>query len=120
MTVKAQDITVYEGEDKTIKISVTDTEGGSPVDLTGATSITWLVTASYLSVLKLIEKQLSNGIILENDAGSNDRIVIPLDSADTVGMGGKTYYHECRIVDVSAKSHVVAVGDISVISSSVV
>ena len=111
MTTTAQDITVYEGEDKNITISVTDTAGGSAVNMTAATSITWRVTTKKNVDTATIEKTLAaGGITLANDAGTNDQIVIALASADTQGLEGDKYYHECRMVDSAGKNHVVAIG----------
>lgn len=115
MTTENQHISVYEGEDKTIKISVTDTSGGSAVDLSGASEITWSVTSGATSGTAIITKTKTGGeITLANDAGTSDQIVIALDAADTQGQEGNSLYHECRVLDAASKSHVVAVGGFSV------
>ena len=119
MTTTGQTITVYEGEDKTIAISVTDTTGGTAVNYAGATAITWRVTTDAESETAIIEKTLADAeISLADDEGTNDQIVIVLDAADTTSIGPETYYHECRVVDSSGDSQVVAVGDFVLKASS--
>jgi len=116
MTAQGQDITVYEGEDKTIDIYVTDSAGGSTVNLGTPTSVTWTVKASASTTESdLISKTLAAGEISVGDGnGTNDKLSIALDSADTQGLEGSTYYHECRVVDGSSDNHVVTVGKITV------
>jgi hypothetical protein len=114
MTTTAQDITVYEGEDKTILISVTDTSGGSAVNLTGATT-TWVVTTGASSNTAIISKTSTDAeITYDNDAGTNDRINIALASADTQGQEGNVLYHECKVVDSGSDTHIVATGKFTV------
>ncbi len=111
MTQSTQNITVREGEDKVIQISVkTQRVGGTAVNLTGST-ITWVVTIGPESSAALISKTSTAGeITLDNDIGTNDRINIALDSADTQGLEGRDLYHECRVVDVAGDNSIVAVG----------
>mgnify|MGYP001046047535 FL=1 len=116
MTAEGQSFTIYEGEDKTVNISVTDSDGGSPVNLGSPTSVTWQVKYSAsTSTAALIEKTYADGeISIANDAGTNDQLQIALDAADSQGLEGAQYYHECRVVDGSADNHVVTSGYMTV------
>jgi hypothetical protein len=115
MTAELQNFAIYEGESKTINFDVTDSEGGSPVNLTGPTSIDWVVKTSATVSTAAISKSLSGGeIALANNAGTNDQIQVTLDTGDSQGMEGSQYYHECKVVDANSKNIIVASGYMSV------
>jgi len=118
-----QNFTIYEGESKTIRIAVTDTEDGDPTPLTGATAITWRVSTGPDSETAIIEKTLADGEIsledsVADDGVDDDRIDIVLDAGDTTGKGGNSYYHECRVVDAASLPYVVASGRMKVMQSN--
>lgn len=87
-----QNFDLWQGEDETIQIPITD--GELPVNLTGA-SVTWVLTSGNTVVLT---KTTDAGITLDSLDGTNDMIVISLDKADTTGLGAGYYAHECRVV----------------------
>ena len=120
MTAESQDFTVYEGEDKTIEISVLTESGGSPVNLGTPTSVVWNVKYSSSSTEDaLITKTYADAEITVTDGdATNDKLQIDLVAADTQGMEGKAYYHEARVVDGDADNHVISSGTITVKHSS--
>lgn len=79
-------------------INVTD-ETGVAVDISTASEITWIVSASVDDVgANLISKTLTGGTLsLQTDS----QILIPLESADTDLTPG-VYYHELRIINAIA------------------
>ena len=120
MTAESQNFTIYEGEDKTVDIYVTESSGGSTVNIGTPTSITWSVKASAATAASaLIEKTYAGGqIAVGNGNGTNDKLSITLDAADSQGLEGETYYHECRVVDAASDNHVVTTGAMSVRNSA--
>jgi hypothetical protein len=63
----------------------------------------------------LIEKTYAAGTItVGNGNGTNDKLSIDLDAADSQGLEGESYYHECRVVDGASANHVVTSGTLSV------
>lgn len=120
MTAYNQDISVYESEDRVIKIILLDEENGSPASITDATEILWRVSLRGTSEVPIFEKTLSGlgGIVLETTNISDDTIEITLDAADTEDRGGEEYYHECRVTLSTGNSIVVASGIFAVRFSS--
>ncbi len=119
MTTTGQNITVWEGEDKNIQITVrTRRVGGAPVNLTGST-VTWVVTTGADSNTAIISKTSTAGeITFDDDGGTNNRANIALLAADTQTLEGRTLYHECRVEDVAGDDAVVATGIFRIKNSS--
>ncbi len=119
MTTTGQNVTVWEGEDKNIQITVrTRRVGGAPVTLTGST-VLWVVTTDAESNTAIISKTSTAGeITFDNDGGVANRANIALLAADTQGLEGRELYHEMRVTDVAGDDAVVATGDFRIKNSS--
>lgn len=87
MTKLDQDFTMWQGEEISLRVPVTDSDG-LPVTLTGAT-IAWKATAGSTTLSK------SGSVISIDD--TDDGVKIDLDPADTKSMTAKKYRHECRV-----------------------
>ena len=111
MTTTGQTITVWQGEDKTITVSLTNSAGAAYGSTTGLT-FTWIVSLTPTSAA-LITKSTGSGI-----TNGTSLITITLADTDTDAMSGQ-YYHECRVVvDATSLEDVVFCGGFIVKDSS--
>lgn len=120
MTARRQDITIKQGESKTINIPVVDTdatpieEGPPPVfppkDLSGNSVLwgVWLEADDPISAA-VLSKTTPIITIIQIDGGGAvlDGISIPLLPADTQALSG-TYHHEARVTAGSTEQVVTA------------
>jgi hypothetical protein len=97
MTATNQNITMYAGRDEEIAISIFQSDGATPLDLTGAV-VKWALSSAYNVQLPLVEKSSANPgevSITDIDGGLVSVFLVPADTAD---MGGQPYYHEVEVV----------------------
>jgi hypothetical protein len=116
MTKLAQDITVYEGEDREILFGVVDAAAAA-VNLTGATLVWKLANAPDGAILLTKSSGPSGGIVVTNAAGGLGKVVLP--GSDTATLGGGVYYHELGITDSSGNDEVAFVGNCTIKRSAV-
>lgn len=105
MTTTGQNFTMWQGEDKSITVTLTDADGGA-IDTAGLT-FTWSM-AEDASETALLTKSTGSGI-----TNGSSAITIALDEADTDDVAAGTYYHECRVVDGSSQHDVVFTGGLT-------
>jgi len=110
MTKLAQNITMWQGEDTVITVSVTDS-AGDPVSLTGATAVRWSVYQKLESSSAALALTLGSGVALVSVNDTNDGVQITVDTDDTDDLAAGTYeHHECRVVDASNQEQVIFIG----------
>lgn len=114
MTTTGQHITIWQGEDKTITVSLTNAAGEAYGSTAGLTFY-WWVSVDQLSTDYEIQKYSTSGI-----TNGTSQITIALDKADTSGMAAGVYYHECRVIDGSSDEDVVFSGGFTVKGSPTV
>jgi hypothetical protein len=107
MTTTGQNFTMWQGEDKTITVSLTNSSG-SPYGDTDGLVFTWKVATSESATTALITKATGSGI-----TNGTSQITIAIDEADTDDMAPGTYYHELRVVDTSSDHDVVLCGGLT-------
>lgn len=112
---KQQDLTVFSGDDVTLRFTVLD-EAGSVLDITGAQKMAFAmsrkapVNKSPLPEVLLI-KNLTSGITIVTPTAG--RANIDLDKEDLEPLDGY-YYYEVRFVDVAGQHSTLAFGRIQV------
>lgn len=113
-----QNITLFAGTTLTVEITITDTDTGLPLNLTGFT-IEWgasrLSSTPSSTNTPLIEKCTSDGTIIITDA-ANGIFEFTLNPADTVNLYG-LYTHQVRITDVGGAVTITTTGTLTVTSS---
>jgi hypothetical protein len=97
MAATNQNVTIYAGDDTELSMSLFQSDGTTPLDLSGAI-INWALASAYAVQFPLIEKSSANPgeITVTNIAGG--LVSIFLVPADTASMGGQPYYHEVEVV----------------------
>jgi hypothetical protein len=97
MAATNQNITIYAGDDIELIMSLFQSDGTTPLDLTGAV-INWALSSAYNVQFPLIEKSSAvpgEVSITDVDGGLVSVFLVP---NDTATMGGQPYYHEVEVV----------------------
>jgi hypothetical protein len=97
MTATNQNIAIYAGDDFEVILSLFESDGTTPLDLTGAV-VNWALSSVYDIQTPLIEKSsaIPGQVTITNIAGG--LVSIFLGPADTADLGGQPYYHEVEVV----------------------
>lgn len=104
MTTTDRHLTIWQGENKTITVSLTDADGNDYGSTSGLTFYYWVSSDKNATDYE-IEKYTGSGI-----TNGTSQITIALDKADTSGLSPGSYYHECRVIDGSSNEDVVFTG----------
>lgn len=112
MTALAQDFTIWQGEDKSIGITVYETEEGRISDLTGA-NIEWICKKRITDTTPILTKSISSGIEIPN--GADGKFKIYLYNTETDDLLGK-YYHEAKVT-LNNQKEVALIGEMTVVRS---
>lgn len=107
MTAENQDFEVWQGDDKILRITVTDPEAGGVKDLTGVQDIEWALVDG--DGAKLIEKELSGDIEVAADPTTGE-FTVPLFSAETQSLDPGYYDHEADVRDAGGDNVTVTTG----------
>jgi hypothetical protein len=118
MTSEDQNFEMYAGESKVITVTVRepplpDGTLGPLIDLTGS-SIEWIVKRAEDDAVGLITKIVGAGIALLNQTTYKGQFTITLAPADTVSLGGASYYHEAEVTDVAGNVSTVTRGILTI------
>lgn len=89
-----QDFEMWQGEDETIQIPVTDGDG-SPVNMAGA-SVTWVM---FAGATVAVTKTAGSGVEITDGDGTSDLLVVTIEKSDTLTLAPGYYEHECRVVN---------------------
>ena len=106
---------MHQGDTKRLVITITDPDG-DPISLVGATSIKWWVAKRVTSTSKLLQKDLSDGIVVTDAAGGV--VTISIDPEDTVAVTG-SYYHELEVIDSAGDIGTVLRGTMTIVRALV-
>jgi hypothetical protein len=113
MTVAAQNIETYQGDNKEIIITVTD-DDGVLIDLSGYSAV-WCVYNQTLETI-VIQKE-TGGLGITIPSPTSGQLVIELESTDTATLVPKNYGHQCEIKDASGNHSTVTIGYIKILRS---
>ena len=116
MTSENQDFEVWQGDDKQLRVSVTDPDTGDPKGLSGVGAIEWVLVDTDGSVL--LSKTLSGGGITVTDANGGV-FTVTLDASDTAAIDPGYFRHEADVEDAAGDSVTVTVGTAQVHESHV-
>jgi len=115
MTSEDQNFELYAGESKVLTVTVKDA-AGALIDLTGST-IEWIVKRAEDDAAGLITKTtvpITGGITLSNQTTNKGEFTITLLPADTLSLGGASYYHEAEVTDAATNVSTVTRGVVTV------
>ena len=93
---EGQGFEMWAGESKSVTCTVTDADTGAPVNLTGASSINWVMQTELGGTTKLTKS--TDNVAACTISYSGCTFTLVLTHADTDALKG-TYYHEAEIVD---------------------
>ncbi len=114
MTQTGQNVEMFSGDSRTIRFTVTEADGSTPVDLAGC-SAKWRASRKLsggFSATPAISKAIGTGItVTDADAGE---LQVALAPADTAGLSGR-YYHELEITDGLGNVSTVATGTLAIV-----
>jgi hypothetical protein len=111
MTFTGQNLSIYQGKDKTIEVSIVDSSG-LPVAISNYT-FTWVVYKPETDNI-ILTKTSASGIIITDAA--NGVIEIDLKPSDTANLFGQ-YNHEGEITTPANKADVIFTGYFKVYGS---
>lgn len=104
------DITMRQGNDLKVVVSVTD-QAGDPVDISGASEITWAVSESVDSETTILEKRLSLEEILQAGVTA---FSFEISSAESAAIEVGIYYHEALVVTADDKAYTTLSGQFTI------
>lgn len=105
-----QNFNMYAGESKTIPVTATNTEDGTPIALDGVSSIKWGMRKIH-GASNDVDKDSASGITVTD--AINGKFTINLDANDTRTLSGD-FIHEARVVDSLGKESLVMKGIINI------
>jgi hypothetical protein len=112
MTIKGQNLEIYQGDNKNIIITVYDENGGL-VTLSGYSAVWCAYKQTPFTVA--IEKSTTNGItILDPSSG---QLQITIEQSDTENLTPNVYAHQCEVEDAFGNHATVTTGYFSVLRS---
>lgn len=105
------DITMREGNDLRVIVSVVD-QDGVPVDISGASEIQWSVADAVGDATTLLDKTLTGTDITITGTTGFYFDISAADSETTLGMGA--YYHEALLTTGSGKAYTTLSGSLTI------
>lgn len=113
MAATGQNIELHQGDTRQVIFTVKDTDG-NVFDLTGFTSITWVVY-KQTSKVAVLTKTYGSGITVPTPA--NGQIVVDLLPSDTESLASAIYNHECEISSGPNDVYTVSTGTLKLLYS---
>jgi len=108
------------GDHLELVVTVLDSSGGSPVNVTGITDARFVITRSDAGGnpvgAALVSKTLGGGIAVTD--GPAGEITVTLDNGDTGTLAG-TYRHELEITDADGRISTVLIGGFGVVGQAI-
>jgi hypothetical protein len=92
-----QDIELWQADDAVIDVSVIETDGVTPTDLTGF-GLRWELFDIYDRARVLIAKTAVDGGIEAVDL-ADGMLQVRIDAADTAPLGGQPFAHQLLVAD---------------------
>lgn len=108
MTEQNQNFTMWQGETKTLEVTLSDDP-----DIAGQ-AIQWVLATEEGGEVK-VSKDTADGIEITGDAAHH--FEISLDPEDTQGIAGR-HYHEARIDDEGGTENVLFTGEATIHESA--
>lgn len=113
MTATAQNLTMYQGDTKSLVFTVTD-DAGAPKNITGAT-VRWVLQRWVTDSTPILDKGVGTGIALTTPLSGV--LTVTLTPADTLALQGD-FWHELEITDTSTNVSTVSTGQITILPSA--
>lgn len=110
MAKAGQNFEMFSGETKNIVITVTDSNTGVVVDLTGAT-VKWSLKKTFNAPDDVYKDSSTGGIIITEAV--NGKFSVNLASDDTKLLAG-SYVHIAKIIDAIGNTSIVTVGTVTI------
>lgn len=110
MAKEKQNFSLYQGDDKTLRFTVTDKDG-TPLVVTGAL-IEWGCSSS-LKETPLLTKISTDSAQIEIDPQDNTAFFVYLDKSETIDLPAKVLFHHARIT-LSNKRETIEEGHLTV------
>ncbi len=90
---------IYSGEDVTITVSLTDSDGNalSTADVNAISEYQYIIATGPYAASNLVSKTVGNGVTLDNSAITATIVLADTDTDDLDGQ----YYHEAKATDSS-------------------
>lgn len=113
MTAKGQNLEMFQGDDKIIRVTTLDTDGNA-VDISGCT-IRWVWYKRSPYNLVMNKTTISGGGVELTDptSGIFEITLVPDDTESLLG----DYNHECELTDLNDKISTIMVGTVKVLIS---
>jgi hypothetical protein len=112
MTAVAQNVSMYQGDTKSLVFTVTD-DAGAPKNITGAL-VRWVLQRWPTDTTPVLDKNVGAGITLTTPLSGI--LTVALAPADTLTLEGD-YVHELEVTDTSTNVSTVAVGSMTILRS---
>ena len=93
MYCRSQNFQMFAGDDLRIIVPVVDERTREPIDISQATSIKWSMARTVGATTPVLEKELDNGITINNPTSFFFDIT-NVESSDLTG----NYYHEAEVI----------------------
>jgi len=110
VTATKQDFTVYQGESKTLQLTIVDGAAAAK-NLTGISAVTWRLGPLGGGAAALT-KSLAAGVTVVG--ATSGRIDVALATADTAALAAGHYLHLTEVIDVAGDTETVTVGTVTV------
>ena len=110
MSHQIVDFDYHAGDNKPIDFTLTEADGVTPIDLTGAT-LRWGLFVRLTDAQAILSKATGNGITITGAAQGKIRIAMA--KVDTVGLAGR-YEHELELVESGGADETMATGTVTI------
>jgi hypothetical protein len=119
MATSDQNVTMYSGDSRVLAFTITEANGTTPINLTGAV-VAWACARKLsggFSTTPTLSKEIGAGItIIAAIAGTLEVALAPADTASLVGR----YYHELQVTDAAGNVSTVATGTLTITKDLIV
>ena len=105
------DFDYHAGDNKPIDFTLTEADGVTPIDLTGAT-LRWGLFVRLTDAQALLSKATGGSGITVTDAAQG-KLRIAMAKVDTVGLAGR-YEHELELVESGGADETMATGTVTI------
>lgn len=112
MTEVNQDFDLHAGNSRVLEVSVTDKSDTSVLDLTGVTTLTWVMSNKPGGTAE-VTKTLGSGVVITDAV--NGILQVTLVDTDTKDVTPGRYYHEVFMIDSSARPFTITIGNVNLL-----
>lgn len=104
------DITMKQGNDLRVIVRVLD-QNGIPVDISGATQITWAVADTVDATTNTLTKTMTGGDITITGV---DGFTFDITQADSAALALQSYYHEALVITAGGEAYTSLTGSLTI------